>query len=41
MLSCEGLTPLLRAVRNRNVATVQLLIDKKAKLSATDKETFI
>ena len=34
----EGDTPLLRAVRNRNMEIVQLLLDKKARVTAADKE---
>ena len=33
----EGNTPLLRAVKNRNSEIVQLLLDKKAKMTAIDK----
>ncbi len=33
----EGDTPLLRAVRNRNLEIVQLLLDKKARVTAADK----
>ena len=29
---------MLRAVRNRNIETVQLLLDKKARVTAADKE---
>jgi ankyrin repeat-rich membrane spanning protein len=34
----DGDTPLLRAVRSRNAEIVQLLLDKKAKVSAMDKK---
>lgn len=34
----EGDTALLRAVRNRNLEIVQLLLDKKARVTAADKE---
>lgn len=34
----EGDTPLLRAVRNRSLEIVQLLLDKKARVTAADKE---
>ncbi len=34
----EGDTPLLRAVRNRNLEIVQLLLDKKARVTAADRE---
>ena len=33
----EGNTPLLRAVKNRNTEIVQLLLEKKAKMTAIDK----
>ena len=31
------MSPLLRAVKNRNIANVELLVEKKAKLSVTDQ----
>lgn len=33
----DGDTPLLKAVRSRNAEIVQLLMEKKAKVSASDK----
>ena len=33
----EGNTALLRAVKNRKTETVSLLLEKKAKMTATDK----
>ena len=33
----DGDTPLLRAVRSRNLDMVRILLDKGAKVSATDK----
>ena len=34
----DGDTPLLRAVRTKNAEVVQLLVDKKARVSVTDKK---
>lgn len=36
--SQDGDTPLLKAVRSRNSEIVQLLLDKKAKVTAADKK---
>ena len=36
--STEGNTPLLRAVKNRNTEIVQMLLEKKAKVTAVDKQ---
>ncbi|XP_023333553.1 kinase D-interacting substrate of 220 kDa [Eurytemora carolleeae] len=33
----QGLSPLIRAVKNRNLGMVQLLIEKKAKITTTDQ----
>lgn len=38
MTTKDGDTVLLRAVRSRNAEIVQLLLDKKAKVSAVDKK---
>ena len=38
LVSADGNTPLLRAVKNRNTDTVQLLLEKKAKVTAVDKQ---
>ena len=35
-----GLSPLIRAVKNRNLGMVQLLIEKKAKITTTDQVKF-
>ena len=35
--SLEGNTPLLKAVKNRNTEIVQLLLERKAKITAVDK----
>ena len=36
--STEGNTPLLRAVKNRNTEIVQMLLEKKAKVTALDQQ---
>ena len=36
--STDGNTPLLKAVKNRNSDIVQMLLEKKAKVAATDKQ---
>ena len=36
--SSEGNTPLLRAVKNRNIEIVQLLLERKAKVTAVDRK---